>query len=70
MDIETETTASNENAERTYRTKDQTIEYFRHLAHVFGVQSHRSACAIETATTAGKSEAYENAAFELERNSE
>lgn len=46
------------------RTKKEMIEYFRQLAFEFGKQAHKDNDLIAQ----GKAEAYELAAFELERN--
>lgn len=46
------------------RTKQEMIEYFRTLAHLFSIDAHRN----NDETARAKSEAYENAAFELEHN--
>lgn len=56
--------------ERTYRTKAETIEYFKRLAHEFSVKSNRCESMEERKYFEGKSESYELAAFELERNME
>lgn len=56
--------------ERTYRTKEETIKYFKHLAFEFSKQSHRAEDQMEKAMLKGKAEAYELAAFELEHNME
>lgn len=48
----------------TQRSKEEMIEYFRQLAFEFGKQAHKNNDLIEQ----GKAEAYELAAFELERN--
>lgn len=50
--------------ERTYRTKEETIKYFKQLAFEFEVKAHRENDLIAK----GMAEAYELAAFELERN--
>lgn len=50
--------------EKTYRTKEETIKYFRYLAYEFAKQAHRENDPVKQ----GKSEAYELAAFELENN--
>ena len=49
-----------------YRTKQETIEYFRELAYTFAVQAHRE----NDLVAKGKAEAYKMAAFELEHNME
>lgn len=54
--------------ERTYRTKSETIEYFKMLSFEFSKQVHRESDVIEKARLNGKAEAYELAAFELENN--
>lgn len=54
--------------ERTYRTKEETIKYFKYLSFEFSKQSHRAEDSIEKAMLKGKAEAYELAAFELEHN--
>lgn len=48
------------------RTKQETINYFKNLAYEFAKEAHRNNDLIAK----GKSEAYEIAAFELERNME
>lgn len=50
--------------ENTKRTVQETIDYFKTLAYEFG----KEACRNNDLTARGKSEAYELAAFELERN--
>lgn len=52
--------------ENTKRTKQETINYFKHLASVFEIQAHRNNDLIAK----GKAEAYELVAFELEKNME
>ncbi|HDK7195010.1 TPA: hypothetical protein PTV74_003317 [Clostridium botulinum] len=52
--------------ENTKRTKQETINYFKNLAYEFAKEAHRNNDLIAK----GKSEAYEIAAFELERNME
>jgi hypothetical protein len=51
--------------ERTYRTIEETIVYFKQLAYDFETESHRHG---EDKYLKGKSEAYAIAAFELEKN--
>ena len=50
--------------ERRYWTKQELIEYFKHLAYSFGCDAHRN----NDLVAKGKAEAYEIAAFELEHN--
>lgn len=50
--------------ERTYRTKEETIKYFKQLAYEFAKEAHRN----NDLVAKGKAEAYELAAFELEHN--
>ena len=50
--------------ERTYRTKEETAEYFLLLAAEFEKQAHRTKDQI----AAGKAEAYRMAAFEILHN--
>ena len=52
--------------ENTKRTKQETIEYFKYLANDFGKEAHRN----NDPVAKGKSEAYELASFEIERNME
>lgn len=52
--------------EYTMRTKEETIKYFKQLAFEFSKEAHRNNDSIAQ----GKSEAYEMAAFELEKNME
>ena len=52
-------------AER-YRTKEETVAYFRWLSFEFAKEAHRNNDLIAQ----GKSEAYELAAFEIEHNME
>ena len=60
--------------ERTYRTKEETIKYFKSLAYEFAMQSRKTQESTEEGSEAyanflmGKAEAYEIAAFELEKN--
>ena len=49
---------------RTYRTKEETIKYFKILAYEFEKQANREGDLIAQ----GKAEAYRMAAFELEKN--
>lgn len=49
---------------RTYRTKQETIEYFKLLSYEFEKEAHRKKDMISQ----GKAEAYKLAAFELEKN--
>lgn len=59
--------------ERAKRTKQETIEYFKHLSCWFEVESHRLEAGgrlLDAAESHGKAEAYGLAAFELERNME
>lgn len=50
--------------ERTYRTKEETIAYFKQLSFEFEKQAHRNNDKIAQA----KAEVYELAAFELAHN--
>lgn len=50
--------------ENIYRTKEETINYFKELAYKFRIEAHRNNDLIAQ----GKAEAYELAAFELEHN--
>lgn len=50
--------------EKSYRTKQEMIDYFKYLAYQFSVDAHRNKDEIAK----GKAEAYELAAFELENN--
>lgn len=55
------------------RTKSETIELFRNYAYSFRVEARemeKSCMMNEMHFMLGKAEAYENAAFELERNME
>jgi hypothetical protein len=52
--------------ERTYRTKQEMIEYFKECADDFRIQGSRS----NNDFFLGKAAAYEMAAFELEHNME
>ena len=52
---------------RTYRTKEETIKYFKNLAWHFEKQAYKGNKLIDPEAK-GKAEAYELAAFELERN--
>ena len=54
----------NKLTERTYRTKEETAEYFNLLAAEFEKQAHRTNDQI----AAGKAEAYRMAAFEILHN--
>lgn len=54
--------------ERSYRTKKETIEYFKTLSYEFSKQAHREEDPTAKARLSGKAEAYELAAFELENN--
>lgn len=49
---------------RTYRTREETVAYFRQLSFEFAKEAHRS----KDLVAKGKAEAYELAAFEVERN--
>ena len=49
---------------RTYRTVEETINYFKWLSREFAAQAHRENDEVKR----GKAEAYEMAAFELEHN--
>ncbi len=50
--------------EKGYRTKQEMIDYFRHLAFEFEKYATRN----DDLMAKGKAEAYELAAFEIERN--
>jgi hypothetical protein len=50
--------------ENTKRTKQETINYFKKLSYEFAKEAHRNNDLIAQ----GKAEAYEIAAFEIERN--
>ncbi len=50
--------------EHTYRTKAETIAYFRQLAYEYEKEAHRNKDVVAHA----KAEAYRIAAFEIERN--
>lgn len=55
------------------RTKQETIELFRNYAYLFTLdarEAEKSAMMNEMQFLLGKAEAYENVAFELERNME
>lgn len=52
------------------RTVEETIKYFEQLSYGFEVQAHRTEDKLKKAGYAAKAEAYELAAFELERNME
>lgn len=49
---------------KRYRTKEETIEYFKELSHHFEVLAHRE----NDLVSRGRADAYEMAAFELKRN--
>ena len=53
---------------RTYRSKEELIKYFKQLSYQYGVSANRSKDLIIKAMEQGKAEAYELAAFEVERN--
>ena len=55
---------------RTYRTKQETINYFKQLSYEFSKEAHREKDLTKKAELEGKAEAYELAAFELEHNME
>lgn len=46
------------------RTKQETIDYFKHLAHEYEKDAHRN----NNKEAKAKAEVYELAAFEIERN--
>lgn len=50
--------------ERTYRTKQETIKYFKYLSYEFEKEANRK----DDLIAYGKAEAYRLAAFELEKN--
>lgn len=52
--------------EKIYRTKQETIAYFKNLSYEYAKDTHRNNDLIAR----GKAEAYELAAFELEKNME
>lgn len=56
--------------ERTYRTIQETIDYFKLLSYEFAKESHREKDLMKKVKLEGKAEAYELAAFELEHNME
>ena len=49
---------------KIFRTKDETIKYFKQLAFEFEKEAHRN----NNDILKGKAEAYELSAFELEHN--
>lgn len=49
---------------KRYWTRQELIDYFRHLAYRYDVEAHRN----NDLLAKGKAEAYEQAAFELEHN--
>lgn len=49
---------------RTYRTKEETVAYFRQLSFKLEREAHRSG----DLAAKGKAEAYDLAAFEVEHN--
>lgn len=52
---------------RTYRTKEETIKYFKYLAWHYEGQAYEGYKLVDPEAK-GKAEAFELAAFELERN--
>ena len=52
--------------ENRYRTKEEMIEYFKHLSYEYEVKAHRGGEGSDYLLA--KAEAYELAAFELEHN--
>lgn len=46
------------------RTREEMIQYFKHLSFEYGIIAHRN----NDEVAKGKAEAYELAAFELEHN--
>lgn len=60
--------------ERTYRTNEETMKYFKSLAYEFAMQSRKIQESTEERSEVyanflmGKAEAYKMAAFELEKN--
>ena len=50
---------------RSYRTKEETIAYFKQLSFEFETEAHRNN---DDPFSEGKAEAYRLAAFELEHN--
>lgn len=55
---------------RTYRTKQEIIDYFKLLSYEFAKEAHREKDLMKKAKLEGKAEAYELASFELEHNME
>ena len=53
--------------ERTYRTKEETIKYFRDLARHYERQAYEGYKLVDPEAK-GEAEAFELAAFQLERN--
>ena len=53
-----------------YRTREEMIEYFLHLAHDFDKQGHRADNDKDRWYAFGKSAAYAIAAFEIRENME
>jgi hypothetical protein len=51
--------------ERSYRTKEETIKYFKQLSFEFETEAHQNN---DDLFLEGKAEAYRLAAFELEHN--
>lgn len=54
--------------ERTYRAKNEIIEYFRKLAFEYEKEAVRTEDRKEEIEYRAKSEAYDLAAFEIEKN--
>lgn len=55
-------------ANNRYRTKNEMIEYFKHLSYQYEKDAHRGGAGSDYLQA--KAEAYELAAFELEHNME
>jgi hypothetical protein len=55
---------------KTYRTKQETIKYFRQVAFEYEKEAHRNGDKIAKEVARGKAEAYELAAFHIEKNME
>lgn len=54
--------------ERTYRTKEETIKYFKQISFECEREAHRSDDEKVKIRERARAEAYELAAFELEHN--
>lgn len=55
---------------RTFRTKEETIKYFKQIAYECETIAHRSNDETVKIKERARAEAYELAAFELEHNME